>query len=128
MTASSLFVDPRVVTGLRHGDTHALERLVRRCYSTLIDLAETELGPDSRKAGQVVEHAFLRVWEEHTAFQTPDVVEVFLESAVREGAVRERSELRLRRRFDATTPIAVVVEARLVEDAWTHVRELIAPT
>lgn len=118
MTTSSLLVDPRVVTGLRRGDAHALERLFRRYYSRLLDLAAAELGDNPRRASGVVEYAFLRVWEEHAWFQTPDVLEVFLDSAVREAAVRERSEPALRR----TEPPA----AGFMDDAWRRVRELIA--
>ena len=120
MPASTLLVDPRVVAGVRHGDARALERLFRRCYAELIDLATAELGDDVSGASGVVVHAFVRVWEEHASFQTPDVLEVFLNSAMREAAVRERSEPALRQ-----------IEPRgtlSVEDAWRRVCELIAST
>jgi hypothetical protein len=78
-------------------------------------------------ASAAVEHAFRRVWEEHSCFQTSDVVEVFLESAVREAAIRGRSELAMRRHYAVTNLPRVARTERPIDDAWSRVRELIAP-
>jgi DNA-directed RNA polymerase specialized sigma24 family protein len=119
MIAPSLLVDPRIVTGLRAGDTRALERLFRRCHARLMEVAFAELGAGAESASGVVEHAFVRVWEEHVWFQTPEVLGVFLDSAVREAAVRERSEPGLRKANPGGAP------RRGIDDSWLQLRALI---
>lgn len=124
MTAFGLLADPRVIEGLRQGDARSLERVFRRCYAKLIDVAVAELGDLPPRASDAVEHAFLRVWEEHVCFQTSDVLEIFLDSAVREAAVRTRSE-GVQRHSEPLHRSEPAVRPSL-EESWHRVRELIA--
>jgi ferric-dicitrate binding protein FerR (iron transport regulator) len=133
MTASFPPIDREVVTGLRSGDEHALERVFRDHYVALTTEARAELD-DPVTAPRVVERAFVRAWAERDRFQTPDDLESFLHKTVHEGAVRERSRQAALHRFEAFEGVHVnkegaAKEAPPVSDAWAHVvAALHAPT
>jgi len=91
MSAPTIPIDDQLLNGVRLGDRVALARLHHDAHDDLLAEATDQLGGDASHAEAIVAHAFERLQEEHACFNTAAVVDVFLRSAVREAAVRERS-------------------------------------
>lgn len=132
MSAPTLSIDVHAVDELRHGDEQALQRIFRESYAELITEAKSHLDDDDGAAARVVESAFVRVWEQHGSFQSADVLNVFLHSAVREGAVRERSRRAALRRFENNEKVhskrpAANHAPSSVDEAWQHLDKAIHP-
>ena len=132
MSAPTLPIDVRTVDELRHGDEQALQRIFRESYPDLITEAKSHLDGDGGASTRVVESAFVRVWEQHGSFQSADVLDLFLHSAVREGAVRERSRQAALRRFENNEKVhgkrgGASNGVATVDDAWAHLTKAIHP-
>jgi DNA-directed RNA polymerase specialized sigma24 family protein len=127
MTAAQPPIDQDVLVGLRQGDDRSLEQLFRERYPGLIQEASTQLD-DPAGAPRVVETAFRRVWDERASFETPDALDSFLHTAVREGAVREAKRLATLHRIEAGAHIRVAHHATAtptVDQAWSHLSSTI---
>jgi transmembrane sensor len=127
MTAAQPPIDQDVLVGLRKGDDRSLEQLFRERYPGLIQEASTQLD-DPAGAPRVVETAFRRVWDERASFETPDALDSFLHTAVREGAVREAKRLATLHRIEAGAHIRVAHHATAtptVDQAWSHLSSTI---
>ncbi|AHG89006.1 FecR protein [Gemmatirosa kalamazoonensis] len=120
-------IDRDVLTGFRLGDERALEQVFRARYEPLTEQASAALGEDGAAAPKVVEGAFVRVWGERGAIDTPEALEEFLFDAVKTGAARERSRRAAAHRFGggannghhATTHSSAAPVT--LDDAWQHV-------
>ncbi|MDQ3950938.1 MAG: FecR domain-containing protein [Gemmatimonadota bacterium] len=115
-------IDQEVVTRIRHGDEQALERVFRDRFPALVQEASSQL---DQPVGvpRVVEGAFRRAWEERATFQTPEALDGFLHTAVREGAARERKRLATLHRLEAGAHVHVPAHATSVptaDEAWSH--------
>lgn len=115
-------IDPDVLAGIRHGDEQSLERVFRDRFPALVQEANAQL---EERAGvpRVVESAFIRVWNERTTFETPEALDGFLHTAVREGAAREHKRLATLHRFEAGAHVHVpthATSAPTVDEAWSH--------
>ncbi|MDQ3697401.1 MAG: FecR domain-containing protein [Gemmatimonadota bacterium] len=125
MPATSPPIDIEVLTGLRHGEEGALERLFRDQYSTLTAEAMTVL-EDAPLAALAVERVFLRVWKERETFHTPEELATFLHRTVHEAAVRKQSRRAGLHPFDAHegahgSRSASPKELPTVDAAWSQV-------
>jgi ferric-dicitrate binding protein FerR (iron transport regulator) len=115
-------LDQEVVAGIRHGDEQSLERVFRDRYPALVQEANAQL---DQPVGipRVVEGAFRRAWEERASFETPEALDGFLHTAVREGAARERKRLATLHRLEAGAHVHVPTHATStpsVDEAWSH--------
>jgi ferric-dicitrate binding protein FerR (iron transport regulator) len=115
-------IDQEVLAGIRHGNEQALERVFRDRYPGLVQEASAQL---DQPVGipRVVEGAFRRAWEERATFATPEALDGFLHTAVREGAARERKRLATLHRFEAGAHVHVPAHATptpTVDEAWSH--------
>ena len=128
MTAPTVQIDSASLEELRRGDEKALERFFRSSYVGLITGAKAQLGAESSGASRVVERVFARVWKERESFTTPDALDTFVNGAVHDAAVRERSRLGALHRFEANERVqggAAHKAEPTVDEAWTHVQQQI---
>jgi hypothetical protein len=72
-------------------DQQALKLLFRENYGDLLDEIAAELDGDVYRASRALAAGFTRLCELRTSFETADTAVVFLRSAAREAAVRDRS-------------------------------------
>jgi ferric-dicitrate binding protein FerR (iron transport regulator) len=123
-TLTSAPVDHELLAGLRAGDEHALERLLRLRHAELHDTARRELGPDAARAPRAVEYAVLRVWGERDRIVSPGGLDLALNDALQHGIVRERGRAaavhRLEARHGTHHPHHDVPEPN-ADAAWAHV-------
>jgi ferric-dicitrate binding protein FerR (iron transport regulator) len=115
-------IDQNVLAGIRRGDEQSLERVFRDRFPALVQEANGQL---DQPVGvpRVVEGAFRRAWEERATFETPEALDGFLHTAVREGAARERKRLATLHRLEAGAHVQVPVHttsAPTVDEAWSH--------
>ena len=115
-------IDQDVLAGIRRGDEQSLERVFRDRYPALVQEATGQL---DQPVGvpRVVEGAFRRAWEDRASFETPDALDGYLHTAVREGAARERKRLATLHRLEAGAHVHVpphATSAPTVDEAWSH--------
>ena len=133
MDSKTAPLDRDVLAELRRGDEHALERLVRDRYASLAETAKVELQDDSYAAPRVVEHVFLRVWAERSHFETPESLDEFLQAAVHQAAVREKSRRAGLHRIEKHEGVKNVARPGMqttadAAEAWAHVENAIHAT
>jgi len=133
MDSNTAPLDRDVLAELRRGDEHALERLVRDRYASLAETAKVELQDDSYAAPRVVEHVFLRVWAERSHFETPESLDEFLQTAVHQAAVREKSRRAGLHRLEKHEGVKNVARPGMqttadAAEAWAHVENAIHAT
>jgi ferric-dicitrate binding protein FerR (iron transport regulator) len=115
-------IDQEVLAGIRHGDEQALERVFRDRYPGLVQEANAQLDTPVG-IPRVVEGAFRRAWEERASFETPEALDGFLHTAVREGAARERKRMATLHRLEAGAHVHIPAHATptpTVDQAWSH--------
>lgn len=124
------------IAALQLGDEHALERVFRDQYPSLIGEALTVLG-DAASAARTVESVFVRVWHERASFHTPAELETFLHETVHAAAVHKQSRNAVLHHHDATGGHApkhaahAPAPAPTIDEAWDQVASSIhtsAPT
>jgi ferric-dicitrate binding protein FerR (iron transport regulator) len=92
-----------------------------------------ELQDDSYAAPRVVEHVFLRVWAERSHFETPESLDEFLQAAVHQAAVREKSRRAGLHRMEKHEGVKNVARPGMqttadAAEAWAHVENAIHAT
>jgi ferric-dicitrate binding protein FerR (iron transport regulator) len=115
-------IDQEVVAGIRRGDEQSLERVFRDRYPGLVQEANAQLD-EPVGIPRVVEGAFRRAWEDRATFETPEALDGFLHTAVREGAARERKRLATLHRLEAGAHVHATAHATstpTVDEAWSH--------
>jgi ferric-dicitrate binding protein FerR (iron transport regulator) len=124
MPATFVPISPDALSGLQHGDEHALERIFRDEYPALMERAAADAG-DPAVAARVVEDAFVDAWQARARFESPQALEEFLHKAVHVHAVRERSRREAIQRLHqfevGRGPVAAPPAPQSVEEAWSHV-------
>lgn len=133
MDSKTAPLDRDALAELRRGDEHALERLVRDRYASLAEVAKVELQDDSYAAPRVVENVFIRVWNERSQFETPESLDAFLQTAVHQAAVRERSRRAGLHRIEKHEGVKNVARPGMQQtadasEAWAHVENAIHAT
>lgn len=119
-------LDPTTLAALRAGDESALERLFRERRDALFATAKTALDEPVR-AARATERTMVDLWNARAGLGTPEAVELFLESALRDEIVRQRGRAASQHRLEhlqgakpqkpqqpQTAPSA--------DESWEHIR------
>ena len=117
------YVDQDRFTGIRRGDEAALESLVRDRYPALVAEARAHLGTEPEAAPRVVEHALLRTWRASARCADASALDAFLHESLHDEAVRERSRIAARHRFEAHHGVVASSGTAAVaspDTAWQH--------
>jgi ferric-dicitrate binding protein FerR (iron transport regulator) len=88
-----------LIASLKSGDLTGLEKLFRAVYPALLAKAKETLGDDVA-ASRVVERLIPRLFADRASLTTPDELNAYLDGAVHDAAVRERSRLAGIRKHD----------------------------
>ncbi|MGQ0765808.1 MAG: FecR domain-containing protein [Gemmatimonadota bacterium] len=89
-----------LIAAVKSGDMSALEKLFRAAYPVMLAKAR-EVLDDEAAASRVVERLFPRLFAERATLTSPEELSGFVDSAVHDAAVRERSRLAgIRKRDD----------------------------
>lgn len=100
MAATLKQVDSQVVTALREGDEHALERVFYERFPALLELARADV-PDAARASRALVNVFLRAWQERAHLDSPASLDAMLDKATHEAARREKGRMASLHRFEA---------------------------
>lgn len=89
--------DPELMLHIRDGDTSALETLIDRYWKPLIRYA-ARLVDSLDAAEDVVQEAFVAVWNQRASWTPVGTPQAFLYGVVRNGALQQRRKRELRDR------------------------------
>jgi transmembrane sensor len=123
-TLTSPHIDQELFAGVRAGDEHALERLLRLRFPDLLDTARRELGADAARAPRAVEYAVLRTWAARDHAGTPEALDLALDDGLHHGIARERGRAAAVHRLEAHHHAPHVHHdgpAPTADAAWAHV-------
>ena len=117
-------IDANLLASFKGGDLGALEKLFRAIYPALIAKAKESVDDDTA-ASRVVERLIPHLFADRAKMTSPAAMTEFLDGAVHDAAVRERSRLAgIRKRDDVGKKSSGA--APTADDAWGRIAATIA--
>ncbi len=116
----------RLMVAIKGGSSRALGRLMDLCWADLVRYAARQLG-DAEMARDIVQEAFIQVWERRRGWRSRGSARAYLYRIVRHLVIDEKRKLGVRRRWaerqrlaDAPRPAtpAEELDAKLLADAF----------